>query len=367
MRMLRAGVVCDFREEGWPSMDLVADTLLEGLALHAPGVHAVEIRPRLALPFTRLGSRGHNLDRAIGRYLAYPRHLRRSAGIDLFHVQDHSYAHLVHALPEGRTLVTCHDLDAFRSLIDPGAEPRPRWFRALSRHVLRGMQRASLVLCDSAAVAAELTAHGLVAPERLRVAPLPVHPDFRAGPDPAADARAQALLPGDAPIVLHVGSTAPRKRIDLVLEAFAWIRDAGPARLVRVGGPLPPAERMRAERLGVAPLELPFLERRVLAAVYRRAGVVLLPSDREGFGLPLLEAMACGAPVVASDLPVLREVGGAAARYVPAGDAAAVAAAALDLLAGGGDRAAGPARAADHSVAGYVERVVAAYHEVAGW
>ena len=55
---------------------------------------------------------------------------------------------------------------------------------------------------------------------------------------------------------------------------------------------------------------LPFVDRPVLAALYRRASLVLLPSEREGFGLPLVEAMACGISVVASDLPVLREVGG---------------------------------------------------------
>src|SRR5260370_23004701 len=57
-----------------------------------------------------------------------------------------------------------------------------------------------------------------------------------------------------------------------------------------------------------------------MAAAYRRASCVLLPSDSEGFGLPLLEAMACGTPVVASDLAVLREVGGGAACYSPVGD-----------------------------------------------
>ena len=65
---------------------------------------------------------------------------------------------------------------------------------------------------------------------------------------------------------------------------------------------------------------LPHLQRKVLASVYRRANLMLLPSEREGFGLPLAEAMACGTPVVASDLPVLREIGGDAAEYCAVGD-----------------------------------------------
>ena len=79
-----------------------------------------------------------------------------------------------------------------------------------------------------------------------------------------------------------------------------------------------------ARRLNVMDLilELPRLDRRVLASVYRRANLVLLPSEREGFGLPVAEAMACGTPVVASDLAVLREVGGNAAEYCAVGNIA---------------------------------------------
>jgi glycosyltransferase involved in cell wall biosynthesis len=71
--------------------------------------------------------------------------------------------------------------------------------------------------------------------------------------------------------------------------------------------------------LETAITEVPALEVDRLAALYRRASVVLVPSEREGFGLPVIEALACGTPVVATDLPVLREVGGTAARYAPFG------------------------------------------------
>ena len=76
----------------------------------------------------------------------------------------------------------------------------------------------------------------------------------------------------------------------------------------------------RALRIHDGIVTLPFLSRMELAAAYRRAAVVLQPSEREGFGLPVIEAMACGAPVVASDIAALREVGGGAAMYVPVGD-----------------------------------------------
>ena len=62
------------------------------------------------------------------------------------------------------------------------------------------------------------------------------------------------------------------------------------------------------------------LDRTELATVYRSAALVLVPSDAEGFGLPVIEALACGAIVVASDIPVLREAGGNAATYAPVAD-----------------------------------------------
>ena len=72
--------------------------------------------------------------------------------------------------------------------------------------------------------------------------------------------------------------------------------------------------------LGEAVVVLPALDRATLAAVYRRSALLLMPSEREGFGLPVLEALACGTPVVASDVAAIREVGGYAAVYCPLDD-----------------------------------------------
>jgi glycosyltransferase involved in cell wall biosynthesis len=327
---VRVAVVADLLEEGWPSMDLMAEMLMAELGRpDRPGVEPVLLRPRFAPRLTPLLQRTNGrppltIDRIAHRYWDYPRWLRREARADVYHIVDHSYAHLASDLPPGRVVVTCHDTDAFRTLVRPDRRESslPRMFVT---RVLRGLQRAALVACDSEATRADLDAHGLVAPERMRVVPIGVHPSCSPRPDAAAD-RAAAAMVGDAPgpDLLHVGSTIPRKRVDTLLEVLARVAARRPdVRLLRVGGPFTSAQQAQVDALGLRPRirVLPFIERPVLAALYRRSALVLLPSEREGFGLPVIESIACGTPMVASDLPVLREVGGGAIEYCAAGDA----------------------------------------------
>jgi glycosyltransferase involved in cell wall biosynthesis len=136
--------------------------------------------------------------------------------------------------------------------------------------------------------------------------------------------------------VLHVGSCVPRKRIDVLLAAFAGLRAQFPdLDLVQIGGEwtAPQWEQVKRLGIGAAVFQARGLATARLAALYRRAAVVLQPSEAEGFGLPVAEALACGAAVVASDLPVLREVGGPSAVYCPVGDVAAWVAAVAGILA----------------------------------
>lgn len=351
----RVGVVCDLREENWHSMNLVADLLLEGAAAAGGRFSLARLCPPMRRRFTRRGASAgarFNADRLLNRFRDYPRWLRRRRDeFDLFHVVDHSYAHLLRELPPGRAVVTCHDLDTFRCLLEPDAERRPPAFRAMTRRVLEGFRRAARVACVSAATRDELLRHRLFPAERLIVIPNCFHPVYAQEPTPAAEAAAARLLgpPVEgAPVLLHVGSAVARKRIDVLLELFARLRGEFPrARLVRVGGLTTAQTALAARlRLGEALTVVPYLAPEVLAAVYRRAALLLMPSEREGFGLPVIEALASGTPVAASDLGVLREVGGddGAVTYCPAGDAEAWAREVARLLR---EREAEPARRAE--------------------
>jgi hypothetical protein len=235
------GVLCDYPEEGWPSMDLCAEMLIRHLGEHGT-VRPARVCPsfrRLTTGLPILGRRdaASNADRLLNRFILFPRYARRSAPrFDLFHVVDHTYAQLVHALPAGRTGVYCHDLDAFRCLLDTAADPRPRWFRALARRILTGLQKAAVVFHSTTAVGEQINRAGLVPPDRLVLAPMGSHPS--SAPTRRALGRAPlARRLGGGPWVLHVGSCIPRKRIDVLLDVFAGLRRAVPGvRLVKVGG-----------------------------------------------------------------------------------------------------------------------------------
>ncbi|MCP3164879.1 glycosyltransferase [Myxococcus qinghaiensis] len=322
----------DPREEGWHSMDLVGESLLDGLAAYPDEVSARALRPALPSMVRRLPRldshrAAFNADRLLTRFGLYPaRALLARPRFEAFHIVDHSYAQLVHALPASRTGVYCHDLDAFRSVVEPHREARPAWFRLMARTQLRGLERAAIVFHNSQAVRAELLAHGLVDPARLVWAPLGTAPEYREEPAPGDHSRDVLAPLAGRPYLLHVGSAIPRKRLDVLFDVFAALRSRHPDLcLVQQGGALDSAQREHVARLGIgdALFQPPFQQRATLAGLYRGAKAVLITSEAEGFGLPLIEALACGAPVVASDLPVLREVGEATCLYCPVGDLSA--------------------------------------------
>ena len=384
----RVALVCDFREENWPSMDLVSEMLFDQLQKGYPDVLAARlICPPMRMRFAKKpGARGDgesrmrlNADRFVNRFWDYPRFMRQlESEVDLFHVIDHSYGQLLHEVPPEKTIVTCHDLDTFQCLLHPEQQPRSIFFRKMMERTLSGFRQAALVTCVSETTREELLSHELFPPERTVVIPNGVHPSCSAEENPAADAQADTLI-GTADSkrfdMLHVGSTIPRKRIDVLLRVFATLKHLYPStRLLRVGGAFTAEQTALIDRLRLREsiLVLPYIDRNVLAAVYRRAALVLQPSEREGFGLPVVEAMACGTPVVASDLPVLREVGGEAATYCEMGNVEAWTNTIAELLTESHQqpqrwaqrRAAGLAQAAKFTWAEYARKMVAVYQSV---
>jgi glycosyltransferase involved in cell wall biosynthesis len=293
-----------------------------------------------------------------------------SGPVEVFHATNF-------AAPPARraaTVVTVHDLTYLRF---PGmvSDASARYRRLVPRALARG----AVVCTPTAAVAAEVAEEYHLAPDRLVVTPLGVDDTWRQAspPDPAW------LAAHDLPprYLLFVGNREPRKNLPTLLTAYRQLllgagraaphpravpdpRAVGVATGLTVGEGA--ATTTAPAATGVPPLvlvgppgwgealdtaglpagtvrTLGYLPEPDLARLVAGAAALVVPSWYEGFGLPALEALACGTPVVAADLPAHREVLGDQAELVPPGDPEALAAALARVL---GDQGGGPARAA---------------------
>ncbi|HEX4497554.1 MAG TPA: glycosyltransferase family 1 protein [Thermoanaerobaculia bacterium] len=210
----------------------------------------------------------------------------------------------------GERVATIHDLGIYKV---PWAM-RPDSGDALRERLERTLFAADLLLTPSEAVRRELIAVG-VAPGRVRA--------IHHGTGVLSEAPSAPLPPGTPPrFALHVGTIEPRKNVSVLLAAWRRLRITGEVPpLVLCGGWGWKSEEIRGEIAAAARegwlIHPGYVSAGELAALYAAAELVALPSFYEGFGLPAIEALAAGAPLVASDLPVLREVAGDAALYAP--------------------------------------------------
>jgi alpha-1,3-rhamnosyl/mannosyltransferase len=220
----------------------------------------------------------------------------------------------------------------------------------------RTVERAERLLCVSRATADDLLRLYPEARPRVRVVWNGVDPEFTPAPDEAARASARAQYAGGRRYVLYLGTLEPRKNVETLVAAceVLWREDPGRPDLVLAGGigwKTAPLENRIAASAFRSRIHLPgYASREAALALYRGAEAFVYPSHAEGFGLPVVEAMACAVPTVASDTAALTEIGGDAALYAPAGDTDALARAIARALEDPGERrrllAEGPARAA---------------------
>lgn len=245
-------------------------------------------------------------------------------------------AHVLPLAPR-RAVATVHDL-GYRYF----PEAHPWAARAYLDWGTRHNARASrVVIADSVATREDLVRFYRVPADKIRVAYPGLRPDVRPMRDEAVLGATLRRYGVEPPYVLYVGTLQPRKNLTRLIEAFA--RVPPPHKLVLAGqkGWLYDAILRRADELGIGDRVLfpGYVYDEDLPALMSGAALFAFPSLYEGFGLPILEAMACGVPVVCSNTGSLPEVAGDAALMVPPTDTEALAAAMNRILADDGLRA----------------------------
>jgi glycosyltransferase involved in cell wall biosynthesis len=235
--------------------------------------------------------------------LGHPAVERLLGRVDVLHFSDWMYP------PQrgGVRATTIHDLVPLRF---------PEWTTARTRSMhgakyANAAKTCDLIFCNSRYTADDVRERLGVGEERLRVAP----PGLGRGLSPEGEARGLG-----APYLLSVATLEPRKNLGTLLEAHALL--GGEPQLAVAGG-AGWGEQPELARPGVRPLG--FVADAELPALYRGASVFVYPSRFEGFGMPIVEAMACGTPVVASSHPSLDEACGDAAVRADPDDPAAIA------------------------------------------
>lgn len=278
---------------------------------------------------------------------------------------------LYHALEWGQpvwascpVVVTVHDLIPFLF-----AHDYP-WVRRARIPALRLLRFASRVITPSQATADDVRRLARVPPARLRVVPEGVDAAFAPAPAERVS-RTMGTLGVSSPYVLTVGTFDPRKRISVLAAAMARVRAHREVTLVIAGdqGTFAGAVRDAVASAGVAAHTVitGLVPQDTLVELYSAAACFVFTSAYEGFGLPPLEAMACGAPVVMFRNSALAEVAGPATLVTPDGDATALADSIVRTLDGEGStprtRDAGIAWARRFTWSRAAERTVDVYRE----
>lgn len=265
-----------------------------------------------------------------------------------------------------RLIAHLHDLTIFE---------HPEWHPFKANQFLRitvphALRHAAVVLTHSHHVAARAVAAMGVEASRIVTIPPPLGHGFRPVAADAARSRVRADHGLDGPFVLHVGTFEPRKNHVRLVGAFERLCRAGFAgRLVLVGGDgwhmAPILARIETSPVRDRIVRLQGVSDDALVALYGACTLTVYPSLDEGFGMPLLESMACGAPCITSDVPALVELGGDGALRVPAADEAALADTMIALWRDGAARerlaAGGPSRAVPYAFEHWTGRIFALY------
>ncbi len=350
-------------------------TLMQG-GLEQAGHEVKVVRPAEVVSRLSPGTRGAGKWLGyVDKFVMFPAQLRAAVEwADVVHICDHSNAMYSSWVGRRPCVVTCHDMLAVRGALGEETDcPASLAGRYLQRWIVRGLRRASVVVSVSTATAADVEKIVGGSAEKQRVVLNALNYPYRrlSREEALGRLREVDLLDEARPIVLHVGSNLARKNRPGVIRAFAAASRATDLQLVFVGPHLTPElqELIGAEGIAerVRTIVKPSAE--VLEALYNRALALFFPSRFEGFGWPLIEAQACGCPVICSRCAPFAEVVGSSAISRDVDDERGFAEEIVRLARDAGEReawsAAGLRNAARFEPAQMIARYVDVYRELA--
>jgi glycosyltransferase involved in cell wall biosynthesis len=328
---MRFILIGNYLPDGQESMQRFAQMLAKGL--HEAGHEAIIWRPRI------LFARWSNSTTAgLGKWLGYvdkwivfpwllrwrlvTGQTRKAAQPVHFHICDHSNAAYLRPLPATRTAITCHDVLAIRGALGyaDAHNPASGLGKLMQRWILGNLRRAKRLAAVSHFTLSQLRdlSPAMSSDQNWCVIHNAFNADFAPLPSECQHQLLNAVgLPIGVPFLLHVGSGLPRKNRSLLLHMAYTLGADWPGFICFAGEKLEASLKVEAETLGLAERVVSIVkpDHLTLVALYSACTCFVFPSYSEGFGWPVIEAQACGAPVIASDIEPMPEVSGGAALY----------------------------------------------------
>jgi glycosyltransferase involved in cell wall biosynthesis len=324
------------------SMDVYADGIISGLRTVRPDWEIVELKPH---PVDRKSqSPLLRIQKIYERLWHFPQQVTQQKA-DIFHIIDHSEAHITYWLKKtGKAVVvTCHDLINFYSRENLSNSVRlPLISRGLWIQAINGMKRADRVITVSNMTARDTTKILDIQPAYISVIPNAVESTFKPLSQECIDSfRSKYGIYSETICLLNIGSNHPRKNISRILEVIDILNQRGlPIHFWKAGADFSDEQKLFIDNQGLQK-HISYLgkpDKSTLIEIYNAADILLAPSLHEGFGITLLEAMACGTPVITSKVSAMPEVVGDAGILVDPNDPQAIADAVCELQANQGYR-----------------------------
>lgn len=298
------------------SMDVYADGLISGFQTLQLDWEISQFSPQPVDRHSR--SIIVRSQKSYERFWRFP-HCVSQQPADIFHVIDHSEAHLVRWLKQRgkKVIVTCHDLINFfyRSNLKESVRlpfiSDNLWIRSV-----QSMKYADHIVSVSQTTATSMVELLKLSPEKISVIPNAVDESFQPlSKSHISKVRIDYKIPDHTLCLLNVGSNHPRKNIETILDSIALMREINiPVIFIKVGADFTENQKEKIKQADIEPY-VKYIgnpTREHLIEIYNLADILIAPSFHEGFGLTLLEAMACGTPVITSNTSAMPEVVGEA-------------------------------------------------------